>query len=95
MLAVSPDGGSIAFEYYDYVTGGEQNIYVLELNTGKIKNLTGKLDGRSYCPSWSPDSTKIAFTLETVNNTGIYIMNADGSNLIKLIDNGLWSSWQK
>jgi Tol biopolymer transport system component len=31
-------------------------------------------------PAWSPDGTKIA----TANRTGVYVMNADGSNLYQL-----------
>lgn len=95
MLAVSPDGNSIVLEYFDNTPGGGQDIYVLKLDTGKVTNLTNKLDGYKYCPTWSPDSKKIAFTLETTNDLDIYVINADGSNMIELIENGLWPSWQR
>jgi len=94
-LAVSPDGGSIAVEYPDNTPGGGRDIFVLMLNSDKPINITNKFDGASYCPSWSPDGTKIAFTLETMTGTGIYLMNADGSNLTKLINNGIWPTWQR
>ena len=95
MLAVSPDGSSIALTYFDYTPGRGQDIYLLTLDTGEMKNLTRSIDGYKYCPAWSPDGTKIAFTLETINDTSIYIMNADGSNATKLIENGLWPTWQR
>ncbi|MFL6518156.1 MAG: TolB family protein, partial [Bacillus sp. (in: firmicutes)] len=41
-----------------------------------------------FDPSWSPDSTKIAFTSDKGGNTEIYVMNAqDGSNQTRLTDN--------
>jgi Tol biopolymer transport system component len=95
MLAVSPDGGSIVFEYFDYTTATGQDIYILKIDTDEVRNLTSKYDGYKYTPTWSPDGTKIAFTLDTINGNGIYVMNADGSNLTRLIENGLWSTWQR
>jgi hypothetical protein len=49
MLAMSPDGNSIALEYFDSVAG--QKIYILKLDTGELTNLTGGLYGYSYCPA--------------------------------------------
>ena len=36
---------------------------------------------------WSPDGTRIAFTSERDGNREIYVMDADGSNLIRVTDN--------
>jgi len=93
MLTVSPDGNSIALEYYDFVAG--QKIYILKLDTGELTNLTGGLYGYSYCPAWSSDGDKIAFTLETIYDTNMYMMDTDGSNMTKLIENGYWPAWQR
>ena len=40
-------------------------------------------------PSWSPDSTRIAFT----RHSEIWVMNADGTNRTKLLDNGQCPVW--
>jgi Tol biopolymer transport system component/uncharacterized membrane protein len=93
MLAVSPDGNSIALEYYDSIAG--QKIYILKLDTGELTNLTGGLYGYSYCPAWSSDGDKIAFTLETIDDTSMYVIDTDGSNMTKLIENGYWPAWQR
>jgi Tol biopolymer transport system component/energy-converting hydrogenase Eha subunit A len=93
MLAVSPDGKSIAVEYFDFVAG--QKIYILNLDTGKLTTLTGRLGGSSYCPTWSSDGKKIVFTQETINDTSMYIMNTDGSDMTRLVENGYWPAWQR
>lgn len=93
MLAVSPDGNSIALAYYDFIAG--QKIYILKLDTGELTNFTRELYGYGYCPSWSNDGDKIAFTLETINDMSMYVMNIDGSNMTKIIENGYWPAWQR
>ena len=93
MLAVSPDGNSIALEYYDSIAG--QKIHILKLDTGELTNLTWELHGYSYCPAWSSGGDRIAFTLETINDTSMYVMNNDGSNITKLIEDGYWPAWQR
>ena len=40
-------------------------------------------------PSWSPDSTRIAFT----RHSEIWVINADGTNRTKLLDNGKCPAW--
>lgn len=40
-------------------------------------------------PSWSPDGTRIAFT----RHSEIWVMNADGTNQIKLLDSGQCPRW--
>jgi Tol biopolymer transport system component len=95
ILAVSPDGSRIVFDYFDYVAGAVQDIYILDIDTGKINNLTGRLEGNKYSAAWSPDSTKIAFTLDTINSSGIYVIDTDGSNVTNIIENGLWPAWHK
>jgi Tol biopolymer transport system component len=37
---------------------------------------------------WSPDGTQILFTSERDGNEEIYVMDADGSNIVRLTDSG-------
>ena len=47
---------------------------------------TGAGPWRDGSPSWSPDATKIAFYTERDGNAEIYVMNADGSDPVRLTD---------
>jgi len=103
-LEISPDGKSVAFDY-NWKTS-RCDICVMSLEIGGVRNLTRNLKGGCYCPTWSPDSTKIAFTMETgeklnansmkiEKETAIYTMDADGSNPTLLIENGAYPAWQR
>lgn len=83
--AWSPDGRYLAYARANVAGGQEQTstfeIYVLDLQTKKIRQLTQnhREDRR---PSWSPDGTQIAFDSaeETFPwPTQIWVMNADGT----------------
>lgn len=39
---------------------------------------------RSWFPAWSPDGSLIAFSSDIERNENIYIMNADGSNVVQV-----------
>ena len=94
VIAVSPDGASIAFDYLDVL--GRKDIYILSINNGEIKNLTNEIAGNSYGPSWSPDGKKIAFASEIAHDTGIFIMDIEGNNKPKFTQQyGDLPAWSK
>lgn len=67
------------------------NYYVVEQSELWVKNLiTGEntLLGNGYQPQFSPDGTKIAFVKYSpdARSTNIWIMDADGSNLVQITD---------
>ena len=75
---VSPDGKSIAF---NSKRGGAYDIYVLNLETGHLKQLTdiGDRIGWAYRTDWSPDGHRIAYELEVApEGDNIWLMNANG-----------------
>lgn len=90
----SHDGRRILF---DAMRGTEyQNLHIKALECGpegpKLTDL-----GLGACPSWSPDDRRLAFLLnspnEAVEQTGIWVMEADGSQRRRAGEYGipLWS----
>jgi Tol biopolymer transport system component len=88
----SPDGSKIAFN--NAITGSEE-IAVMNADGSNRVNLTNN-SAVDINPVWSPDGTRIAFTSnrDFPGLTGdisrgfeIYVMNADGSNQVRLTNN--------
>jgi Tol biopolymer transport system component len=95
--APSPDGSRIAFasiEAPDYIS-------VMNADGSGVTRLTGvlgKFPGEAASPAWSPDGLKILFTGFVNGSTNLFMMNADGSNVVNLTtddslrdDVGAWS----
>jgi Tol biopolymer transport system component len=78
----SPDGSKIALMAMAPGTT-TIDIFVLDLASGEMINLTQSPSSDRF-PRWSPDGSKIAFVSDRDGNPEIYMMNADGSNLINL-----------
>jgi Tol biopolymer transport system component len=81
--AWSPDGQRIAF------TSGRDNnadIYVMNTDGSGLTRLTNH-PAADVTPAWSPDGQRIAFVSDRyvtpwgIRVFGIYVMNADGSNV--------------
>ena len=53
---------------------GQNNIYLYDLDSGDVRWLTNGFD-----PAISPDGARVAFTRNGGSDTGIYVINADGS----------------
>ncbi len=93
----SPDGNKITFSAF---LGDSKNmdVYVADADFSNPVNITNSLTkGQNVEPVWSPDGRKIAFTSCDVYLCELYVVNADGSDLIKLtpqalgLNNVIWS----
>lgn len=99
--AFSPDGKTIAF-----VTWNDENLgalYKIPISGGAMTKLTTE-KGIYRTPSFSPDGKMIAYQKESGNNdqgriftnkSGIYTMNADGTNVKWVLDNGEYPVFTK
>jgi Tol biopolymer transport system component len=77
----SPDGHSLAFEFYN---GRGTRIYVANLDGTNLRPLTNELIAALTNPNWSPDNSYIAFT----TRTELYIIKPNGAGLKKLASLG-------
>jgi Tol biopolymer transport system component len=65
----------------------------MDAAAGNVINLTNSPDIFDGWPDWSPDGSKIAFTSVRDGNPDIYVMDADGSNVIRLTSTPEFDSW--
>ncbi|MFC2046490.1 TolB family protein, partial [Chloroflexota bacterium] len=95
----SPDGKRIAFVSDRH---GNDEVYVMTGAYGTMVNgtdaggseltrLTDSPGDDSY-PTWSPDGTCLAFVSRGADAWELYVMNADGTGLKKLVDDVAWGS---
>jgi Tol biopolymer transport system component len=88
----SPDGKQIAFSS-NRDSPKSWEIYVMNSDGSKQTRLTQlSLRGWAYTV-WSPDGTRLAVASPFDIQGPIYVVNADGSGLIKLADEGASPMW--
>lgn len=98
-FALSSDGKNMAYSDGINIEGRGIHVYVRNLESGKTTQLTHNKSTIDEFPDWSPDGKSIAFASAPLkgNEDGqydIYVVNADGSNLTRLTENGGFSpSW--
>ena len=82
--AWSPDGTRIALELRDE----ETHIGVLDVATEAVTDL-----GEGYVPKWSPDGTRLAFVRGPDDRLDVYVMDADGTDVVQLTDDAAFDTF--
>jgi len=101
----SPDGTRILFSCFQ---SDHHDILVMMADGSNLINLTNGV-GSNVQPEWSPDGSKIAFISnrgdlgkivgidDTVRSNAIFLMNKDGTNVLRLSlrsdEHILWFTW--
>jgi Tol biopolymer transport system component len=87
-IAISPDGGRIAFTYaYAYPQGADLLIIDKDGSPDSIVQVTdNKAAAYDDSPSWSMDGKKIFFSSNRSGNSDLWMINVDGSDPVQLTD---------
>lgn len=64
--AMSPDGTQIVFSMW-MPEFSEHDIFLLDLNTDNLRNLTLHIDNSTSFPAWSPDGEQLAISVRNPN----------------------------
>lgn len=78
---VSPDGQWIAYTINNPTEGAQ--VFVESIHTGDVELLDSFQTGSAGTPSWSPDSSQIAYTRKGLSqpvNWHLIVINRDGTN---------------
>ncbi|MDX1409226.1 MAG: DPP IV N-terminal domain-containing protein, partial [Saprospiraceae bacterium] len=90
----SPDGTRLVF-YSD--RDGNEELFVAELESGQVRQITTRDEYSSYNPVWSPDADLIVYYLEKGDSKDqIYLTDAQGSfhtNLTNDDHHNIFPSW--
>jgi Tol biopolymer transport system component len=87
--AFSPDGSRIA--YFDGSGDWGNSLHVMNADGSDVRELTGPDYGHIDALVWSPDGSRLAFSLQ--NGGGLFVVGVDGSGLTQLIRNGENPAW--
>ena len=88
----SGDGKSLALSCWELPPLEASDICIIDVEGRRLKNLTRFAGVEDSAPSWSPDSSKIAFMSSRDGNDEIYVMDADGRNPVNLTNHPSWDS---
>ena len=88
--ASKPGAGQMVFvscqSHNSLGMGSQCGIWMMDADGSRLRELTNLED--DMMPSLSPDGSKIVFrSLRRDGNDQIYVINSDGSNLVRLTDN--------
>jgi dipeptidyl aminopeptidase/acylaminoacyl peptidase len=85
--AISPNGQWVAYTLRD--TNWDENAYHTEIwladvKSGELRQLTNNLKKSSTSPTWAPDSSKLAFATDRDDKRQIYVIDPRGGEARKV-----------
>jgi serine/threonine protein kinase/DNA-binding SARP family transcriptional activator len=93
--AWSPAGDRVVFGFDDGAeTGWRSGLASIEPDGSGWTELVARTEQRVESPTWSPDGERIAFTIFAGEVPEPYVMDADGGNIVRLVEQpGFALSW--
>jgi Tol biopolymer transport system component len=85
-IAWAPNGESIAV--VAEMEPNNADLFMMAVGDYQLTKIVGD-PSQDSSPTWSPDSARIVFGSNRVNDSiyDIYVVNADGSNLVRITHN--------
>ena len=80
------------------VRTGDTEVFVANPETGDMTNLSRAPKSEDRYPCWSPDARHICFMSDREHSTNLWVMNADGSHVRRLLTSSkvcYMPSWQR
>jgi TolB protein len=68
------------------VRTGDNEVFIADPDTGDMRNVSRSPQSEEYYCCWSPDGKRIAFTSDRDHATNLYVMDADGGNVERLVN---------
>ena len=89
----SPDGERIVFQYFPSgppgcASGSKAGIWVANADGSNLHRLASTVSGGESSPAWSPDGRRIAFYAPASERRSVFVVDADGSHLRRIIQAG-------
>jgi len=91
--AWSPDGAKIVYNARPNPDTATHDIWVVPAGGGTPVQLTNHA-ANDQRAAWSPDGTKIAFVSERDGQSEVYLMDADGSDELKITNNAIAADYR-
>jgi Tol biopolymer transport system component len=82
--------GRIAFSADDGLPARADDVWAMDPDGTDLVNLTSEQPCCNGEPDWSPDGTKVAFESTRDGQSEIYVMDADGSDPVRLTNDPAW-----
>src|SRR5215510_6178178 len=87
--SLAPDGWSFVFSRY---RDNQYDIFLQLVGEAEARDLTADSNEDDWMAAFSPDGSRIAFRSER-DGGGVFLMDADGSNLRRLTKEGFTPAW--
>ncbi len=75
---VSPDGRRLVYRHNPSPTSDRSDVFILDLVTGRTRNVTRSAQRRNWGASWSPDGRSIVFNRTGASGPELWLIRPDG-----------------